>query len=477
MTIRCPRSLLITALCCSAILVGAGATAEAPPLTSLSPADAAATTTPVVSAAAAVIPSHAPLSVQVMLHKSVLVHLEEPVSRVSTGDPEVADILLINPTELYVLGKALGTTNLVAWDKHGTGLPMDVDVRLDTSALSTALKSIMPDESDLRVSTLGNSIVLSGSVQDGFRAERAITMAESFSSEKKVVNLLRTTAPQQVLLEVKIAEVSKTLIDQLGADFSATHLASATGMGWQLAGGYLSGAAGIGQIFKPGMTSTQIQVDANNKHEIVKVLAEPNIMAISGQEGSFLAGGKIYFPIPQGIAGAMSITLEEKEYGIGIRFTPTVLEDGRINLRVSPEVSDINQQGIIISALGAGQSVLPSITTRRASTTVQLRDGQTFAIGGLIKNNVTETVKRFPGLGELPILGALFRSSAFQNDKTELLFVITAHLVKPIGNDYRMPTDGFVPPERADFLLKGNLEGRPQLTPPPAAQPLAYTPQ
>ena len=121
--------------------------------------------------------------------------------------------------------------------------------------------------------------------------------------------------------------------------------------------------------------------------------------------------------------------------------------------------------------------MLPSITTRRASTTVQLRDGQTFAIGGLIKNNVTETVKRFPGLGELPILGALFRSSAFQNDKTELLFVITAHLVKPIGNDYRMPTDGFFPPERADFLLKGNLEGRPQVTPPPAAEPLAYTPK
>jgi pilus assembly protein CpaC len=406
----------------------------------------------------------------VLIHKSILIHLEEPVTRVSTGDPEIADILLINPTELYVLGKSLGTTNLVAWGKQGRGVPMDIAVLIDTASLTTALHEILPDETQLHVSTIGNSIVLSGPIQDGYRAERAIALAESLSKDRKIINLMRTTAPQQVLLEVKIAEVSKTLVDQLGADYSMNHIAAGTGLGWGIAGGYLTGAAGIAQLLKPGLTTSGLKLDANNKHEIVKVLAEPNIMAISGQEGSFLAGGKIYFPIPQGVAGSMSITLEEKEYGIGIRFTPTVLEDGRINLRVSPEVSDINQQGIVITALGAGQSVLPSITTRRASTTVQLRDGQTFAIGGLIKNNVIETVKRFPALGDLPILGALFRSSSFQNDKTELLFIITAHLVKPLGDEYRLPTDGFIPPGKIEFLINGRMEGQTPTAPPPKKQ-------
>lgn len=454
-----PIGALRGALACL-VLVGPIAAAFAdPPAAASNLVATSVAGTPAMAARAA--------AIHVAVHKSVIVHLTEPASRVSTGDPDIADILLINPSEVYLLGKKLGTTNLVAWTKHGGGTAMDVAVDLDTSVLEASLRQLLPDEDHIRLTTLGDSLVLSGSVKDGFRADRAVALCESFLGAKKVVNLLWTSAPQQVLLEVKIAEVSKTLIDRLGADFSINHPASATGLGWQIAGGFLTESPGLAQILKPGLTTSSFALDANNKNEIVKVLAEPNIMAVSGQEGSFLAGGKIYIPVPQGTAGALSITLEEKEYGIGLRFTPTVLEDGRINLRVSPEVSDINQQGVVITALGSGQSVLPSITTRRASTTVQLRDGQTFAIGGLIKNNVTETVNRFPALGDLPILGALFRSSAFQNDKTELLFVVTAHLVKPLPADYRLPTDDFVPPGRADFLLNGRLEA-PQT---PAAAP------
>ena len=436
------------------------AVAESPAL------DVATITTAIDVVAPPVVHPTVQSSVHLSVHKSVIVHLAEPAGRISTGDPAIADILLINPTEVYLLGKKIGATNLVAWSKHGGAATYDIDVGLDTTVLEASLKSLLPGEEHIRVSTLGDSIVLSGSVTDAFKAERAVILGESFAGAKRVVNMLGTAAPQQVLLEVKIAEVSKTLIDRLGAEYSINHPGTATGLGWQVAGGYLTDVPGLANLLKPGLTTSSFGIDATKKDEIVKVLAEPNIMAISGQEGSFLAGGKIYIPVPQGTAGALSITLEEKEYGIGLRFTPTVLEDGRINLKVSPEVSDINQQGVVITALGAGQSVLPSITTRRASTTVQLHDGQTFAIGGLIKNNVTETINRFPGLGELPILGALFRSNDFQSDKTELLFVVTAHLVKPLNPGYSLPTDGFVEPNRMEFFLKGQLEGAPPVHPP-----------
>jgi pilus assembly protein CpaC len=164
-----------------------------------------------------------------------------------------------------------------------------------------------------------------------------------------------------------------------------------------------------------------------------------------------------------------TITLEEKEFGVAVKFTPTVLENGRINLKVAPEVSDLNREGIGISATGVSTTaLLPSFTTRRAATTVQLYDGQSFAIGGLIKNNVTTDVKALPVLGELPILGALFRSSDFQSDRTELVFIITPRLVQPLPADYRLPTDGYIEPSRAEFFLQGKLEGTPPAQPAPA---------
>jgi hypothetical protein len=187
---------------------------------------------------------------------------------------------------------------------------------------------------------------------------------------------------------------------------------------------------------------------AEKQDSLVRVLAEPNVMAISGQEGSFLAGGKFYVPVAQ---DNNRVTLEEKEFGVGLRFTPTVLAGGRINLRVAPEVSELSREGIGISATGInGTAILPVVTTRRASTTVQLYDGQSFAIGGLIKNNLVTNLKGLPVLGEMPMLGALFRSTDYQQDRTELVFVITAHLVKPLpGPGYELPTDKVGVPSRA----------------------------
>lgn len=393
------------------------------------------------------------------LGKSALLKLPDATSRVSIGDKDIADIILINPRELYLLGKKVGTTNVIIWGKNGQSTVVDINVGMDASGLQGKLQQIMPGEKNIVVSNASDSLVVSGSVFDATKVDRVMLIAEAYAG-KKVVNMLSVSAPQQVMLEVKMAEVSKSILDKLGASFSATR--SNGGVAYAIASGFLglqaAGGASGGGLLTITKDNTTIKIDAENKDGLIKILAEPNIMAVSGQEGSFLAGGKIFIPVPQG-TGTNTITLEEKDFGVGLRFTPTVLEGNVINLRVTPEVSELSATGTTISAAGFTSSVLPSFTIRRASTTVQLRDGQSFAIAGLIKNNVTETIRRFPILGEIPIIGALFRSSAFQTDKTELLFVITPRLVKPLPADYALPTDSFVEPSKAEFFLGGKLEG------------------
>jgi pilus assembly protein CpaC len=264
------------------------------------------------------------------------------------------------------------------------------------------------------------------------------------------------------MLEVKIAEVSKTLLERLeaGTTLKFNHGSWAT----TLLSNFLTGTA-KGLLDARKTNGNQFTVEADKQDGLVRILAEPTVMAISGQEGSFLAGGKIFIPVAQ---ENNRVTLEEKEFGVGLRFTPTVLSGGRINLRVSPEVSEISREGVGISATGfTGGAILPLITTRRASTTVQLYDGQSFAIGGLIKNNLVNNLKGLPGAGEVPVLGALFRSTDYQQDRTELVFVVTAHLVKPLPAGYTLPTDKLVPASRAELLLGGKMEG---------AQPVAGAP-
>jgi pilus assembly protein CpaC len=266
--------------------------------------------------------------------------------------------------------------------------------------------------------------------------------------------------------------VSKTLLDELGVDINLTRTMGNTSV--NLLSQLLSaGATSLTTARASGLTT--VTLTAEMKKGLVKVLAEPTITAISGQEGSFLAGGKIYIPVPQtNASGGTAITLQEKEFGVGLRFLPTVLEDGLINLSVTPEVSELSQLGTTVKGLGGQSSVLPTITTRRASTTVQLRDGESFAIGGLVKNNVTQTIKAFPILGELPILGALFRSTAFQNDKSELLFVVTPRLARVLPSNYALPTDSYIQPSRSEYFWNGQLEGTPpEARPAPLPAPKA----
>ena len=456
--------------------------------------------------------------------KSSLLRLPFPAARVAVGDAKIADVILLNPSEIYMLGKSTGSTNLIVWNRANQASVIDITVGLDTTGLRQQFSELFPNERDIRMLVSGNSLILSGTVTDSVRAAQIVSVASAYltrnnrsgnqgntatpdvaaqaaqaagsgaaagaayqaamdptsgqqqggnSNSGRVINMLSVAAPQQVMLEVKIAEVSKTLVDQLGASVGL----NGTRGSWTytLLSNLLSGNPSKIDAFNNG-SGKFVTFDAQKNDGLVKVLAEPTVMAISGQEASFLAGGKIFIPVAQNnTSGSNQVTLEEKEYGIAVRFTPTVLDGGRINLRVTPEVSELNREGIGITATGStATAVLPSFTTRRASTTVQLFDGQSFAIGGLIKNNVTSSIKAFPGLGEIPIFGALFRSSDFQNDRTELVFIVTPHLAQPLPPNPKLPTDEYIQPSRFDFFLNGRLEGRPPAA--PAAPDAVATP-
>ncbi|WP_041656453.1 type II and III secretion system protein family protein [Azoarcus sp. KH32C] len=450
------------------------------------------------------------------------------------GRPGVAqvDVLLLSPNEIYLLGKTVGSTNVVLVDRTGGCTALDVTVTMDVTSVQAAFATLLPHETGIKVSSAYDSLVLSGTVSDATKVDRAVEIAAAYVRDGggkggrnvRVLNMLQVGAPQQVMLEVKVAEVSKAVLDRFGIDFSRAYV---DGSVLRFMSGILGGKAGsLGQLSRVGPNGvplssvgavvggtipssigsagnvtqeltqvgdqlvpkftttfgtvpaegvTNLGLDMQKTDGLVKILAEPTVMAISGQEGSFLAGGKIFIPVAQNNnSGGQTITLEEKEFGVSVKFTPTVLDGGRINLAVRPEVSELNREGVGITAPGvSGLAILPSFTTRRAFTTVQLEDGQSFAIGGLIKNNATTNIKAFPVLGELPIIGALFRSTEFQTDKSELVFVITPRLVKPLPPNYALPTDNYVEPNRADVIWRGKLEGD---APPPAERMEALPP-
>ncbi len=438
-----------------------------------------------------------PGSMTLLMGKSSLMRLPEPVRHRSTGNAGVAQAMLVAPDTLYLLGVDVGTTNMIIQGKSGACSVVDIMVVMDPAGLQAALASAMPDEKNIKVSSANESFVLTGTVADANALIRAGELAVAFvhetsrslarkaddsgtaatggaatdrsqSPQARVINMLSVTAPQQVMLEVKIAEVSKTLLERLEGRFNLNF--NSGSWATTLLSNFLTNTAGAG-ISMLKSDGKSLRLDAQKRDGLVRILAEPNVMAVSGQEGSFLAGGRIFIPVAQ---DNNKVSLEEKEFGVGLRFTPTVLAGGRINLRVSPEVSEVSRDGIGITATGfTGGAILPLITTRRASTTVQLYDGQSFAIGGLIKNNLVTSMKGLPVLGEVPILGALFRSADYQEDRSELVFVVTVRLVKPLPADFSLPTDKVSPPGRAQFLLGGRMEGADTA---PARVPQAQAP-
>jgi pilus assembly protein CpaC len=449
-----------------------------------------------------------PAQLTLQVGKSNLMRLPEAVQHRSVGNPAVVQAILVAPDTLYIAGVDVGTTNMIVQGKSGVCSMLDITVAMDPSALQATLAAALPEERDIKVLAAADTLVLSGTVSDAGAVQRAVELATAYVRRPlralsmpdkedaapgtvgtggaganqaganqagalgaRVVNLLSVRAPQQVQLEVKIAEVSKTLLERLEAG-AAWRFGSGS-WGATLLSNFISGTAqGSLQAAKvTGNSVKGLNLSAEKQDSLVRVLAEPNVMAISGQEGTFLAGGKFYVPVAQ---DNNRITLEEKEFGVGLRFTPTVLGGGRINLHVAPEVSELSREGIGISASGfSGAAVLPVVTTRRASTTVQLYDGQSFVIGGLVKNNLVANLKGLPVLGEVPVLGALFRSTDYQQDRTELVFVITAHLVKPLqGPGYELPTDKVGLPSRGAMLLGGRLDGSaPETTTAAASTP------
>jgi pilus assembly protein CpaC len=396
-----------------------------------------------------------------------------PPAAAAAGPDGVADteITLLSPTELFFLGRKTGSMNVVVQSADGRCVVKDIVVTIDPETLQATLGTLMPEETSIKVRGAENSLVLTGSVSDSVKLDQVLSVAGTYSDIKKVVNLLRVTAPQQVMLEVKIAEVSKTLLDKLGSSVNVSRTASGGLNTYSLISNFLSGGGGLLQALRIGRGA--LSIDAEKNDGVVRVLAEPNIMAISGQSASFLSGGKIFIPIAQTPnigAGGTTITLEEKEFGVGLKFTPTVL-DGRVNLKIVSEVSELSQTGTPFTTVGGITAILPSMTTRRVDTTVQLGDGQSFVVAGLIKNNVTEALNKIPGLGEAPVVGALFRSSEFQNDQTELMFVVTPRLVKPVTGNITLPTDNHIVPSRTDMMLNGMGEGKS-----PPAQPAVVAP-
>jgi pilus assembly protein CpaC len=413
------------------------------------------------------------------------------------------DITLLSPTELFVLGKKSGSMNLVLQGSDGRCLVKDIIVTIDPAILQAKIAELMPEETGVKVRGAENAIVLTGKVSDALKLDDIVTLASSYGDGKKVVNLLRVTTPQQVMLEVKIAEVSKTILDHFGLDFSRAYT-SADGTRSRILSGIIGGTPAVFGQFSPGGTitgsaassvtgstagaaaslstisksSSLFGLDAEKQDGLIRVLAEPNIMAISGQSASFLSGGKIFIPVAQNGSGAGNvITLEEKEFGVGLKFTPTVLDGTRINLKLVSEASELSQTGSPFTTVNGTTSVLPSIATRRVDTTVQLNDGQSFAVAGLVKNNATETLKKFPGVGEIPVVGTLFSSSEFQKAQTELLFVITPHLVKPVNGPITLPTDNHVEPTRNEVMFLGQGEGHGRLAEPAVmVEPAAATP-
>lgn len=453
-----------------------------------------------------------PAQLTLQVGKSNLMRLPEPVQHRSVGNPSVVQALLVAPDTLYMAGVDVGTTNMIVQGRSGLCSMLDITVAMDPEPLRATLAAVMPEERGIVVTAAADSLVLSGTVSDAVALARALELATAYvrrplralpvpdkedgpanpnagaanqgagaggaasQPAARVINLLAVAAPQQVQLEVKVAEVSKTLLESLEANTSWRF--GSGGWAATLAANFVTGNNNgtVAASRIRGNTNGSIGFSAEQQDSLVRVLAEPNVMAISGQEGSFLAGGKFYVPVAQ---ENNRVTLEEKEFGIGLRFTPTVLAGGRISLQVAPEVSELSREGIGVSSGGlTGTSILPVVTTRRASTTVQLYDGQSFAIGGLIKNNLTTNLKGLPLLGDLPILGALFRSTDYQADRTELVFVITAHLVKPMaGAGYVLPTDKVGAPSVAAVMLGGRLDGPPPETTTAVASTPALTPQ
>ena len=460
---------------------------------------------------------------QVPVNKSQVLRVDRPYGKALVGNPDIADVLPLTERSLYVLGKKVGTTSLTLYDRHNMLIAVvDVSVGPDVITLRRQLGELMPgDHIGARMSN--DSIILDGIVSSGPAADRAVQIAETFAPGK-VVNLLSVGSAQQVMLEVRFSEMNRTIVKQFGLNHTFFN-----GSGKFVGGIGDNGLQGVPSTTTTGTTSNGISssgsttsrvgsgaldlllptagfgafgvlshiaglnissaLDALEQKGLATTLAEPTLVALSGETASFLAGGEFPIPVAQGSTastgggGFSAVTVQFKPFGVSISFTPTVLADGVINLVVAPEVSSLDASAAVV----INGFRVPGLRTRRAKTTVELRDGESFAIAGLLSRDFSDTVRQVPLLGSIPIIGALFRSTGFQRGDTELVMIVTPRLVRPVpSGTLKVPTDRVAPPSEADLFLLGHTDkavppgptlnrgpigepSRPELPPPPRA--------
>ncbi|RLA14858.1 MAG: type II and III secretion system protein family protein [Gammaproteobacteria bacterium] len=451
-------------------------------------------------------------NIQVPLFKSRIVSLSTPVKRVSVGNPDIGDILIIGTKQVYIVGKSLGTTNVVLWDRNDRVIrTLGLEVTHDLETLKIKLHELLPGQV-IKVHSSNNSIVLSGEVTSVVKVDAAVKLAESFLKKSKesdstmqgqVMNMLQVGGAQQVMLQVQVAEISHTLLKRLDMQFKAFHNGSDLKLGAVNGGASFPDArflgAGGGRLpifadgpdlvgpmvgeFAPGLHSIadkglfasyksgdflfSLAIDAAKNEGLAKILAEPTLTTLTGQEATVLSGGEFPIPVAQELG---QTTIEYKEFGVALKFLPVVLDSGTISLKVNVSVSELAGGGGLVlgvptagtdGSVIAGQFAIPALIKRSATSSVELKSGQTMGIAGIIDEKLRENVDKFPGLGDLPLLGPLFRSQNFVKGQTELVIFVTPRLARPITpEEVRLPTDYFVEPSDMEFYLMGKLEGR-----------------
>jgi pilus assembly protein CpaC len=405
-----------------------------------------------------------------------LVRLNEPITDLVVANENVADVYVRSPNQIYIFGKAAGNTTVYATGAGGR-VVYSASVRVGQNLASVGqMLSIAMPEADLTATPMNGMVLLTGTVAQPADAAEAERLVQAFVGEgTQVVSRLRTATPQQVMLQVRIAEVNRTLVREIG-----TNLLSRDNTGGFLSGigrgnagtitsitqandpsGLPQGATSFGFNLPStattlGMAGRLLGVDIlgtlnlGEQTGLVTTLAEPSLVALSGETSTFLAGGEFPVPISQSLG---TVTVEYKQYGVGLAFSPIVLEDGRIQMRIRPEVSELSNEG----SIRLNGFNVPALTVRRTETTVELGSGQSFMIAGMLRNHNTNSIDRAPFLGNLPIIGALFRSTRYQRAETELVIVVTPYLVRPVSNPSQiaLPTDGHRNPDEAQRLLIG----------------------
>jgi pilus assembly protein CpaC len=408
------------------------------------------------------------------------------LTRISVADPDVADLILISDREIYINGLAPGVTNVTMWGKSRF-TSATVTVEADLTLLKEKLHQILPQEK-IGVEAAGDSIVLSGEVTGPVAQSTALSLALPYAGGKKdkVVNLMHVGGVQQVMLAVRVAEINRTIAERIGVNFAVR--AGDNNFGVSILNNLTSIANLAATTLAPSTAITAIGgwtaagavwtmfLDLLKQNNLGRVLAEPNLVTTSGQKASFMAGGEFPIPVPQsGIGGAATITIEYKKFGVQLDFTPTVLNNNKIAMQVHPIVSDLN----FTLAIQVGGVAVPGLNTREMDTHVEVRDGQTFAIAGLLQDSSRNIINKFPLLGDIPVLGVLFRSTQYQKNETELVTLVTPHLVKPMApGKARLPDDKYIEPNDVDVYLLGLDQGRqkPAAGPPAPLTPVAPLP-